>query len=77
MAATPRTKRDKQASQDAPEQVASSVQRRVDALSDITLTEQEAESVDRMLAAPSKLPPEFAPRPVPRADRAILYRTTR
>jgi hypothetical protein len=77
MAATPRTKRSKRAPQDGAKQGVSSVQRRADALSDITLTEQEAEFVDRMVAAPSKLPPEFAPRPVPRADRSILYRTTR
>ena len=74
MAATPRTKSSKPAA--AQDHVKpSSVQRHVDALGDITLTEEEAEFVDRMLANPSQLPPEFAPRPVRRADRSVLYRT--
>ncbi len=77
MAATPRTKGSKPAAaREQAKRSTSSVQRRVDALSDITLTEVEAEFVDRMLSSPSNLPLEFAPQAVRRADRSILYRTT-
>jgi hypothetical protein len=73
MATTPRTKRDKStAAQKLAKRSTSSVQRRVDALSDITLTEEEATFADEVLARPSRLPREYAPLHIPEADRSLL-----
>lgn len=74
VARTKGSKRDAR-KRDVAKPTTSSVQRRVEALSDITLTEAEAALVDQMLDDPSSLAP--APRPVQRADRSILYRTAR
>ncbi len=73
MAATPRTKSGKPAAaRDQVKRSRSSVQRRVDALSDITLTEEEAAFVDDLLARPSTLRPEYAPLAIPDADHSLL-----
>ena len=73
MAATPRTKRSKRAAaQDRVKSGVSSVQRRIEALSDITLTEEEATFVDEMLARSSTLRPGYAPLAIPDADPSLL-----
>jgi hypothetical protein len=76
MAATGEPERHPRRERDA-EPCVSSVQRRVDALSDVALTDEEAKALDQLLASPSTLAPAFSPTKIPPGDRSLLYRTTR
>jgi hypothetical protein len=73
MAATPRVKGSKQAApQNGVQRDAASVPRRPLALHEITLTEEEAAELERIMARPSTLRPGYVPRPVPEADPSFL-----
>jgi hypothetical protein len=73
MAATPRTKRSNpQAPPRGAKRGSSNPARLPPALQEVTLTVEQAEELERIMARPSTLRPEYAPRPVPDADPSFL-----